>query len=210
MTLPQFDELPFNSRPDLTPYIIHLTKSTAAEDEFSAYKNLVSILMSGEIWGSNSSKGFIKGPNKATCFMDVPFSALKHVLTPENANPLNPRYEPYGIVLTKRWAYQKKGCRPVLYLSNEETTALHIPESEYWRVVRFELTEKGWISWVHEREWRCKGSLTLPPAIQAVLVKNSIEASKLARLIAKKPDTFKCTPRSIIPLTVISQGLLCP
>jgi hypothetical protein len=77
MGLPQFDNLPFNSRPDLTPYIIHLTKNTKAQDKYSAMNNLVSILRTGEIWGSNSSKGFIKGPNKATCFMDVPFQALK-------------------------------------------------------------------------------------------------------------------------------------
>ena len=29
MGLPQFDDLPFNARPDLTPYLIHLTKNTA-------------------------------------------------------------------------------------------------------------------------------------------------------------------------------------
>jgi hypothetical protein len=27
MTLPSFDDLPFNARPDLTPYLIHLTKT---------------------------------------------------------------------------------------------------------------------------------------------------------------------------------------
>jgi hypothetical protein len=208
MALPQFDELPFNSRPDLTPYIIHLTKNTKDEDEYSAFNNLVNILQTGEIWGSSSSKGFIKGPNKATCFMDVPFQALKYVLTPENADPQNPRYEPYGIVLTKQWAYSK-GCRPVLYLSDEEAKTLCIPRCELWRVVRFEVRKEGWISWVHEREWRCKGALKLPPSVQAVLVKNSKEASKLTKRINDEPDTFKCTPRSVIPLTVISHGLLC-
>jgi len=89
MPLPQFDELPFNSRPDLTPYLLHLTKNTNAEDEFSAYDNLVSILKEGKIWASNTKKGFIKGRRKATCFMDVPFASLKYVLTPENADPQN-------------------------------------------------------------------------------------------------------------------------
>src|SRR6266700_2537061 len=76
MTLPQFDDLPFNARPDLTPYLIHLTKNTRVDDEFSALANLKSILKAGEIWGSNTSKGFIKGPNTAVCFMDVPFQAV--------------------------------------------------------------------------------------------------------------------------------------
>jgi hypothetical protein len=175
MPLPQFDELPFNARPDLSPYLIHLTKNTAKEDEFSAFENLVNILKTGSIWGSKTSKGFIKGPHRATCFMDVPFQALKYILTPENADPQNPRYEPYGVILTKKYAYEH-GCRPVLYLSDEETKQLGIPRDELWRVVRFEVSKKGWICWLHEREWRSKGSFNLPSKIQAVLVKNTNDA----------------------------------
>src|SRR5258708_8572757 len=190
MSLPQFDELPFNSRPDLSPYIIYLTKNTKDQDDYSAYKNLVSILRTGRIFGSSPSKGFIKGGSKATCFMDVPFQALKYVLTPENADPQNPRYEPYGIVLTKQWAYSS-GCRPVLYLSNEETTELCIPTRELWRVVRFEVTQEGWISWVHEREWRRERALLYPTSIQAGLVENSREATKHTKCNSDHPDLFK-------------------
>ena len=208
MPLPQFDELPFNARPDLTPYLIHLTKNTK-KDKYSGFDNLVSILQTGEIWGSDSSQGFIKGPNRAACFMDIPFQALKHVLTPENADPQSPRYEPYGVVITKMFAYTH-GCRPVLYLSDEETKRLRIPADELWRVVRFDVSKKGWICWLHEREWRCKGSFDLPSKIQAVLVKNTNDAKHLADRIAKEAKSFKCLPKSIIPLTVVSQGLLCP
>lgn len=207
MTLPDFDDLPFNSRPDLSPYIIHLTKNTIAEDGYDAFDNLVSILKSGEIWGSTSNKGFIKGANAATCFMDVPFQALKYVLTPENMNSANPRYEPFGIFLTKQWAHSK-GCRPVLYLSNQEVKDLLIPKEELWRVVRFEVTDKGWISWLHEREWRCKGTLALPSKIQGVMVKNTSYATKLQEILAKERKEFKCVPKSIIPLSVICQGFL--
>ena len=52
--MPLFSELPFNARPDLTPYLIHLTKNTKQEDEFSAPKNLESIFMSAENWGSDN------------------------------------------------------------------------------------------------------------------------------------------------------------
>ena len=31
--------------------------------------------------------------------MDVPFASLKYVLTPENTDPQEPRYEPYGIAV---------------------------------------------------------------------------------------------------------------
>jgi hypothetical protein len=141
--------------------------------------------------------------------MDIPFPALKYVLTPENTDPQKPRYEPYGVVVTKRYAYDS-GCRPVLYLSNEEQARLRIPKDELWRVVRFEVTDGGWISWLHEREWRCKGSFKMPNWIQAVLVRNTQAASRLMTLLADDPNGFKCKPRSIIPLTVVSQGLLRP
>ncbi|MGA9624172.1 MAG: hypothetical protein WBL65_02710 [Bryobacteraceae bacterium] len=206
MKLPQFDDLPFNSRPDLTPYLIHLTKNTKAEDEYNALENLTSILKSGEIWGSDTSKGFVKGPHTAACFMDVPFQALKYVLTPENADPQKPRYEPYGIVVTKRYGYDH-GCRPDLYLSNDETGRLCIPTDELWRVVRFEVTEEGWISWQHEREWRCKGNFRLPAETLAVLVKTTAEAAQLTEWLVGDPE-YKCKPRSVIPLNVICQGLL--
>lgn len=96
-------------RPDLTPYLIHLTKNTSSTDRFSAYENLVHILETGKIWGSDSSGGFIKGPNKATCFMDVPFPALKFILDKDNADPDDPRYEAYGVVVSKKFAYEH-GC----------------------------------------------------------------------------------------------------
>jgi hypothetical protein len=202
-----FDKLPFNTRPDLTPYIIHLTKNTKKTDGYSGYDNLVSILLTGKIRGSKNFPGKIKGKSPAACFMDIPFASLKYVLTPENRDKTNPRYEPYGIVLRKQTAYDE-GCRPVLYLSNNELKLLKIPGSEYWRVVRLEVSEQGWISWLHEREWRCKGTLTLPESIQAVFVRSTFEAERLTKDLAKSPSDYKCKPRSVIPLTVLTQGLL--
>ncbi len=202
----EYEDLPFDVRPDLSPYITHLTKNTRAKDDCSAFDNLVSILQGGEIWGSNSRKGFIKGPNKAVCFMDIPLNCLKYVLDKNNANPKQPRYEPFGIIITKRLAYNR-GCRPVLYLSNEETKQLAIPKKELWRVVRFEISKKKCISWIHEREWRCKGNFKMPPNPLAVFVKNTSDAKKLGKMIAEEPKKFKVTPKSIIPLTVLCQGL---
>jgi len=202
----EYEDLPFNVRPDLSPYITHLTKNTRAENDHSAFDNLISILQRGEIWGSSRKKGFIKGPNKAVCFMDIPLYCLKYVLNHENANAQHPRYEPFGIIITKRLAY-KRGCRPVLYLSNVEVQQLAIPKEELWRVVRFEVSGNQWISWLHEREWRCKGNLKMPPAFIAALVKNPVSAMKLAKMIAEEPKRFKVKPQSIIPLSVLCQGL---
>ena len=49
MPLPDFEELPFFERLDLTPYLIHLTKNTKAKDDCSAFDNLVNILRTGRI-----------------------------------------------------------------------------------------------------------------------------------------------------------------
>lgn len=202
----EYEDLPFDVRPDLSPYITHLTKNTRTKNKFSAFENLISILQDGEIWGSNSRESFIKGPNDAVCFMDIPLHCLKYVLDHDNANPEHPRYEPFGIVITKKLAYQKR-CRPVLYLSDLEAKRLRVPRDELWRVVRFEVKGQRWISWLHEREWRCKGNFKVPSNCLAVLVKNVYYAKKLTKKIAKEPKKFKVKPQSIIPLTVLCQGL---
>jgi hypothetical protein len=121
--------------------------------------------------------------------MDVPFQALKYVLAPENADTESPRYEPFGVVIRKQSAYEL-GCRPVRYLSNEEVETLGIPRDDLWRVVRFEVSQDGWISWLHEREWRCQGEFKLPSHIPAVLVRNPKDAWKLTQEIMKRPAEY--------------------
>ncbi len=58
MTHPQWPELPFDERPDLTPFLIHLTRSTE-KVWVTAFDNLLRILQTGKIKGSH--KGFIQG-----------------------------------------------------------------------------------------------------------------------------------------------------
>lgn len=209
-----YNELPFRDRPDLTPYLIHLTKNTKAEDEYSAYDNLVNILKEGEIWGSNNT-GYIKGKgNTATCFMDIPFTSLKYVLNEENSSPENPRYEPYGIFVEKNYAY-KHGVRPVLYLSDDEIDDLNIPQNELWRVVKLEVHNRDWVSWLHEREWRCNGDFQLPAKMKpyirtfrlGVLVKTYRDVLKLQKEMNDNPSDFNIEISTILPLDIICQGL---
>ena len=201
--MPEFEDLPFTERPNLTPYLVHLTK---ARHGASAFENLVKILKDGVLHGSDAS-GYIKGSKKAVCFMDVPFYSLKHVLTKSNSDPNAPKYEPFGIFYSKNTAY-KKGFRPVLYLSNEEIDDFNIPPGQLWRVVRLEVSDDGWISWLHEREWRKSGDFKLPTNPYGVLVKNADDAEKLRDMICESPEDFRVKPRSIIPLTVVCQGLI--
>ncbi|MGP8434197.1 hypothetical protein ACT2FY_36645 [Paraburkholderia fungorum] len=72
--------------------------------------NLVRILKAGHLKGSDAS-GYIKGGHTASCFMDIPLSSLKYVLNEANTNPNRPRYEPYGIVVSKKFGFEY-GCRP--------------------------------------------------------------------------------------------------
>lgn len=74
-------------------------------------------------------------------------------------------------------------------------------------MVRFEVSNKGWISWIHEREWRRKGNFKLPKKI-GVLVKNSKEMMDILDEIKSNPEEFKTIPRNILPLEVICQGLI--
>lgn len=196
----------FMERPDLTPFLIHLTKNTERYDGYTALRNLYNILRTGSVWGSSTKKGFIKGPNKAACFMDVPFFSLKYVLNKANTDPNYPRYEPYGIVVSKQYAYAK-GCRPVLYLSNQELCDLGLHRDEWWRVVRFEGVKADDIDWIHEREWRIRDCFPLPRNLYAVLVKTAGEANALRETLAKHRDKFKVIPRAVLPLEVICQGL---
>lgn len=203
MNFKEDTRLVYLERPDLSPFLVHLTKAT---DRNTGFDNLLSILKDGSLKGSTSSKGFIKGGIPAVCFMDVPLGALKYVLDKANTNPNFPRYGPYGIVVSKAFAH-KRGARPALYLSDKEVVDLKVPPSELWRVVRFEgvsTTSKGWL---HEREWRAKQSFQLPSKPLAVLVKSSREARKLEKAITESTSGFNSVPKSILPLIIVCQGL---
>jgi len=193
-------------RPDLSPFIIHLTKRSPKR---TAFENLVRILRSGRLVGSTSSEGYIKGSTPATCFMDVPLGSLKYVLKKANTRRRGrkgPRYEAYGILISKSWAYAA-GARPVLYLSDAEIVALRIPDAHKWRVVKFEGVSSKDFGWLHEREWRAEGGFKLPSRMLSVLVKTSKEAERLHSKLLKAPKKFKARPRSILPIRIVSQGL---
>ncbi|WP_157838108.1 hypothetical protein [Pseudomonas sp. PH1b] len=199
------NNLPFFERPDLSPFLVHLTRRSKKPQKNSAFENLISILKDGHI-KSSGPDGFIKGYKRATCFMDTPLSSLKYVLNERDTKKDNPRYEPYGIVITKKNAF-KKGCRPVMYLSKKEEKKVGISQHELWRVVQLNDVNGFGVNWIHEREWRCEGSYKLPKAPIAVLVKTAREAKKLRNIIEKKPSEFRIKPQSIIPLSILCQGL---
>jgi hypothetical protein len=150
-------------RADLSHGLVHLTKArretewVPSEDdilggneklirEITPFEVLKEILASGVL---RAGHGFIKGSHAATCFSEMPLSAVPSVS--ENGN-----YSNYGICFTKRDAF-RCGCRPVIYLPDSEIG--WIPRGELWRVVRFEPINN--IDHTHEREWRVNADIDL-------------------------------------------------
>lgn len=144
-----------NYRPDFTNTLMHLTRerelsgSGSVPKKYTAFEMLKLILSEGIIKGGF---GFIKGPNKAVCFSEIPLSSLNHFAKPE---PEKARYRFYGICINKKAAFEA-GARPVIYLPDDEGD--WIPSNEKWRHVRFEY---GSVDFTFEREWRKKGDFDL-------------------------------------------------
>lgn len=196
---PDAHDLPFFERPDLTPFLVHLTKKSSRA---TGFENLVSILRTGAIHGSRSWPGRIAGPHPASCFMDVPLPSLKYVLHQRNSR----LYGPYGVLVSKKYAYNR-GCRPVLYLAKSERESM-LDEEHWWRVVTLEGVTGKATNWLHQREWRAMGDFELPkPTLRAVFVRTTKEVQELQAMINDDPDAFVVKPRSILPLNIVCQGL---
>ena len=81
--------------------------------------------------------------------------------------------------------------------------------------MKLEVHNRDWISWIHEREWRCKGSFTLPEKSESqtssfklgVLVKNYRDVLKLQKEMRRYLKRFNVEISTILPLDIICQGL---
>jgi hypothetical protein len=93
-----------------------------------------------------------------------------------------PRYEPYGIAVTKLWLFEKGG-RPVIYDHPDAFDLL--PESQQYRFMKYDPINGIDFTW--EREWRIRtDSLELDPAQTLVVVPSSSEAFELVYEFARE------------------------
>ena len=199
-------QLPFTNRPDLSPYLIHLTRKT---EEKSGFLVLQHIIFHDKMLKGSDKTGFIKGSTPAVCFMDIPLFSLKYLFTPNNAR----RYEPYGIFVKKETAYLN-GARPVYYMSQEEENDFFgTRPADKWRIVKLDVNdaiaeEPDWICWTQEREWRCPNYYKLDSEDYeyGILVKSIKQAESLSKIIYKK-EYKGPKPIAILPLDVICHGL---
>lgn len=138
-------------RDDLSNKLIHLTKGGGPDDtkhrEDAAF-NLYHIMDKQMLLGC---PGCIKGKFYCVCFTEAPISKLSIIFS--NKNQTDYKYQPYGVMVDKKWLYSKGG-RPVIYGHDSEYDLL--PDAFKYRHVRFDLGSDPIIDFTWEREWRIR------------------------------------------------------
>jgi hypothetical protein len=168
-----------------------LTHFTRASHPGAAIDNLAGILSAGVI---RASTRMIRTKRPVVCFFDAPFEHLARVLDRRSRR----RYEPFGIAVSKRYAFQM-GARPVIYLPWQEAEAL-LPHAELWRVVGLEIDRQPAVDWTFEREWRLAGDLALSAGDTVVLVEDWRDADEIYERFDGHPPCAGVLPlKSLFP-----------
>lgn len=199
----------YKERTDLTGFLTHLTRSQP-ENNLGATDVLIKILREGMLQGS--TEGYIVGNEKVVCFQEAPIysiaeNAINHIeeyernIQSKSAAFMKLRYYPCGLSFPKETLYQlhdginglpipNLGVRPVIYEKTEIAKSF-LPQSEYWRIVDFELTGgNGVTDWTHEREWRIKTShFKFPYNIVTVILRDSNQYQEFMNKI--EPDIVR-------------------
>lgn len=140
----------------------------------SAWGVLRKILLEGKIIGTSK---WTHG-QKCVCFTEAPIQEFRSIFSLVEiaaTQQQKPRYEPYGIAVSKRWLFEKGG-RPVIYDHPDTFSLLH--KDQKYRFVPYDPTHGIDFTW--EREWRIKvDHLELDPRETLVVVPDSQEAYTL-------------------------------
>lgn len=114
----------------------------------------------------------------AVCFTEAPiqeFNSVFSLVSIASTVAERPRYEPYGIAVTKKWLFEQGG-RPVIY--DDTNSFLQYPETLRYRFVPYDPTNGTDFTW--EREWRIRTKeLKLDPKHTLVVVPTSEEAFQI-------------------------------
>jgi len=140
----------------------------------SAYSVLNKILYEESLRGSSK---WTYGKN-CICFTEAPIIEFNSIFAlNEIASSIKerPRYEPFGIAVSKSWLY-KKGGRPVIYDHPDNISLL--PDNLKYRFVPYDPVNG--IDYTWEREWRLNVDyLKLDPKHTLVVVPTSKDAFKI-------------------------------
>ena len=129
-------------------------------------------------------EGALKGSSKWTygidtvCFTEAPiqeFNSLFALASIATEDGHRPRYEPYGVAVSKKWLFEQGG-RPVIY--DHPSASKHYPRELLHRFCPYD--PDGGIDYTWEREWRIGSTaLQLDPKHTLVIVPSSAEAFDL-------------------------------
>jgi hypothetical protein len=140
----------------------------------SAYSVLKKILYEGALQGTST---WTYG-EPTVCFTEAPiheFNSIFSLVSVAASKAERPRYEPYGIAVSKRWLFARGG-RPVIY--DHPDTLERYPLSQKYRFVPYNPSTGVDFTW--EREWRMRTeALDLDPKETLVVVPTSDEAFEL-------------------------------
>lgn len=161
-------------RRDISNRLFHFTRSAVDSEngkKYSAREVLVNILKADLLFGT----GTWTGGEKCVCFTEAPmaeFASIFSLVEIASKDEEKPRYEPYGIAVTKDWLFAKGG-RPVIYDDGKNLDDW--PESQRYRYALY--NPQSGIDYTWEREWRVKTDrLTLDPRQALVVVPTIDEA----------------------------------
>lgn len=155
-------------RRDMSSLLFHFTRRTENE---SASSVLDKILSKGKLHGTSKSTD----SDKFICFTEAPIQECNSIFSLVSIATLAehlPRYEPYGVAVSKKWLYEKGG-RHVIYDHPDERS--DISKSQLYRFAPYDPENGKDFTW--EREWRIKkDELELDPEHTLVIVPTSKEA----------------------------------
>ena len=103
-------------RDDVSDNLIHLSKDTT---DLTAANALLSILKEKKLRGGST---FIKGAYTCVCFSEAPIGKLAYILAEPSVNGI--RYKPFGIMVGKKWLYERGGAPCDLSARRRIRTAL--------------------------------------------------------------------------------------
>lgn len=146
----------------------------------SASAVLRKILYEGKLIGTSK---WTYGQN-CVCFTEAPIQEINSIFSLieiASSKEERPRYEPYGIAVSKKWLFSKGG-RPVIY--DHPESFKEFPKNLRYRFVPYDLINGIDFTW--EREWRLKTDfLELDPNETLVVVPTSEEAFDIVYEFAK-------------------------
>lgn len=168
-------ETNIKQRDDISPYLIHFTKTVnSLIGELNETYILSKILSDGLLNGSTTENGFIHGDRPAVCLHDIPIPFIVKLMNKKcielQHNRIN-NFTGVGLCFSKRFIYEKGG-RPVIY-DKPYIAKQYLDKGEWWRIVHLDLSnDKNIIDWTHEREWRVPNNLEFKLSDVIIVVPN--------------------------------------